>query len=195
MKRVLLIAGGTLGGLGAVLAITPPQINSTNSVGTLPSANPAIGGAQSTPAATATKSSAPLPSASATTKAKPTQKATPTQQATAQATQSATPSAAPAQTQSSGTTNVSGTYTGNAVDVGYGIVQVKITVANGKITDAQAVQAPSGRNDRYTNMSVPVLRQRTLAAQSANINGVSGASYTSYGWYTSLTSALKQAGL
>jgi uncharacterized protein with FMN-binding domain len=79
--------------------------------------------------------------------------------------------------------------------VGYGIVQVKITVANGKITDAQAVQAPNGRNDRWTNMSVPVLRQRTLAAQSANINGVSGASYTSYGWYTSLVSALKQAGL
>jgi uncharacterized protein with FMN-binding domain len=99
------------------------------------------------------------------------------------------------QTQSNTSSNVSGTYTGNAVDVGYGIVQVKITVANGKITDAQAVQAPNGRNDRYTNMSVPVLRQRTLAAQSANINGVSGASYTSYGWYTSLVSALKQAGL
>jgi uncharacterized protein with FMN-binding domain len=68
-------------------------------------------------------------------------------------------------------------------------------VVNGKITDAQAVQAPSGRNDRYTNMSVPVLRERTLAAQSANINGVSGASYTSFGWYTSLVVALKQVGL
>jgi uncharacterized protein with FMN-binding domain len=68
-------------------------------------------------------------------------------------------------------------------------------VVNGKITDAQAAQAPNGRNDRYTNMSVPVLRQRTLAAQSANSNGVSGASYTSFGWYTSLVVALKQAGL
>ena len=77
----------------------------------------------------------------------------------------------------------------------YGNVQVKITVVNGRITDAVAVKAPSGRNDRYTNMSVPVLRQRTLTAQSANINGVSGASYTSYGWYTSLVVALKQAGL
>ena len=190
MKRVLLIAGGTLGGLGAVLAITPPQINSTSSVGSLPSANPAA-------PATATTSAAPAPSAVATKKSTPTAKATTkaTAKAKAQATQSATPSAAPAQTQSSGTTNVSGTFTGNAVDVGYGIVQVKITVSNGEITDAQAVQVPTGRNDRYTNMSVPVLRQRTLAAQSANINGVSGASYTSYGWYTSLTSALKQAGL
>ena len=77
----------------------------------------------------------------------------------------------------------------------YGFVQVKITVENGKITDAQAVVAPSGRNDRYTQMSVPVLRQRTLAAQSANISGVSGASFTSYGWYTSLASALAKAGL
>jgi uncharacterized protein with FMN-binding domain len=193
MKRALLIAGGTLGGLGAVLAITPPQLTSSSSVGNLPSGNPAIGGAQSTPAATATasKTSTPVASSSATKKATPTQKATAKASASAQATQSA----APAQTQDNTSSNVSGTYTGSAVDVGYGIVQVKITVANGKITDAQAVQAPSGRNDRYTNMSVPVLRERTLAAQSANINGVSGASYTSYGWYTSLVSALKQAGL
>ena len=193
MKRALLIAGGTLGGLGTVLAITPPQLNASSSVGNLPSGNPAIGDAQPTPVATATatKSSAPVATATATKKATPTQKATASASATAQATQSA----APAQTQANTSSNVSGTFTGNAVNVGYGIVQVKITVANGKITDAQAVQAPNGRNDRYTNMSVPVLRQRTLAAQSANINGVSGASYTSYGWYTSLVSALKQAGL
>jgi uncharacterized protein with FMN-binding domain len=57
------------------------------------------------------------------------------------------------------------------------------------------VQAPNGRNDRWTQMSVPVLRQKTLAAQSANITGVSGASYTSYGWYKSLVSALSKAGL
>jgi hypothetical protein len=183
MKRALLVAGGTLGGLGAVLAITPPQITSTSSVGSMPSANPATGNVQSTPVASSAASSAA------------TKKATPTQKATAKATAQATQSAAPAQTQANTSLNVSGTFTGNAVDVGYGNVQVKITVSNGKITDAQAVQAPSGRNDRYTNMSVPVLRQRTLAAQSANINGVSGASYTSYGWYTSLTSALKQAGL
>jgi uncharacterized protein with FMN-binding domain len=90
---------------------------------------------------------------------------------------------------------VSGTFTGDSVDVRYGYVQVKITVENGKITDAQAVQAPSGRNDRWTQMSVPVLRERTLAAQSANISGVSGASFTSYGWYTSLVSALAKAGM
>jgi uncharacterized protein with FMN-binding domain len=79
--------------------------------------------------------------------------------------------------------------------VNYGNVQVQITVVNGRITDAVAVKAPSGRNDRYTNMAVPILKQQTLAAQSANIKGASGASYTSYGWAKSLQGALADAGL
>jgi uncharacterized protein with FMN-binding domain len=177
MRRALLIAGGTAGGLGAVLAITPPQISSTSTVGDMPGTS--IPTAASTPTAT----SAPTQSA------KPRQSSKPSKTQSSKPTAVATTPAAPAGK------NVNGTFTGSAVDVGYGTVQVRITVVNGKITDAQAVQAPNGRNDRYTNMSVPVLRQRTLAAQSANINGVSGASYTSFGWYTSLVVALKQAGL
>lgn len=189
MKRALLIAGGTVGGLGAVLAITPPQLSSTSSVSDMPGASiptAATPSATSTPKATSTPRQSTKPTSKATTSSKPTTKA-PTPAAVA--TTPAAPVAPPAGK------NVNGTFTGSAVDVGYGTVQVKITVVNGKITDAQAVQAPNGRNDRYTNMSVPVLRQRTLTAQSANINGVSGASYTSYGWYTSLVVALKQAGL
>ena len=155
MKRILLIAGGTVGGIGAVLAITPPQLTSTSTVSDMP-------GASIPTAATPSAVSTPKATSKATTSSKPTTKAP-------------TP-AAPVNK------SVNGTFTGSAVDVGYGTVQVKITVVNGKITDAQAVQAPSGRNDRYTNMSVPVLRQRTLTAQSANINGVSGASYTSFGF-------------
>jgi len=72
---------------------------------------------------------------------------------------------------------------------------VKITVTNGRITDAVAIQAPGGRNDRYTQMAVPILKQQTLTAQSANIKGASGASYTSYGWFKSLQGALANAGL
>jgi uncharacterized protein with FMN-binding domain len=90
---------------------------------------------------------------------------------------------------------INGTFTGPSVFVNYGNVQVKITVVNGRITDAVAVKAPSGRNDRYTNMAVPILKAQTLKAQSANIQGASGASYTSYGWYTSLQGAIAQAGL
>jgi uncharacterized protein with FMN-binding domain len=87
------------------------------------------------------------------------------------------------------------TFTGDPITMRYGIVQVKIVVQGGKIIDAQAVQVPTGSNDRYTQMSVPVLRERTIAAQSANVQAVSGASFTSYGWYTSLASAIAKAGL
>ena len=175
MKRALLIATGTVGGLGAVLAVTPPQFTSSESSSL---AMAGIGAPAVTAATPSAKASTKSPSKSTAT----TQTKTPA---------SNTPAPAPVQT----TKSVSGTFTGDSVDVRYGFVQVKITVENGKITDAIAVQAPSGKNDRYTQKSVPVLRQRTLDAQSANISGVSGASYTSYGWYTSLASALAKAGL
>jgi uncharacterized protein with FMN-binding domain len=201
MKRALLIAGGTVGGLGAVLAITPPQLTSSSS-------NLALGGGTSLPATnggatqattTATKAAPAATKAApqkvvATKKANTTTAKSATPAASASASASPTPSATHT-TAAPSTSNVNGTFTGDAINVGYGIVQVKITVSNGKITDAQAVQAPSGRNDRFTQMSVPVLRQKTLAAQSSQITGVSGASYTSYGWYKSLVSALAKAGL
>jgi uncharacterized protein with FMN-binding domain len=126
MRRALLIVGGTVGGLGAVLVITPPNLSKT----------------------------API--------------------AVDTAAQS---------------------FTGVEVGTRYGPVQVKIMVKDGKIVDAQTVQAPTGSSDRYTQMSVPVLRERTIAAQSANVQGVSGASFTSYGWSQSLASAIAQAGL
>ena len=173
-----------MGGLGAVLAITPPQLSTTSSI------NIAGGSAIGT-TGTGSSASASSPSTSKATKPAATKKATATQSA---ATQSAT--AAATTTQSTATSTVKdGTFTGPSVNVNYGNVQVKITVVNGRITDAIAVKAPSGKNDRYTNMSVPVLKQQTLKAQSANIQGVSGASYTSYGWFTSLQGALAAAGL
>jgi uncharacterized protein with FMN-binding domain len=192
MKRAILIATGTVGGLGAVLAITPPTFTSTESSSmALPGAAVDPASTASTPAAT--QSAAPTKSATAAAPAK----ATPSKSAATNNSQSQTPTATPtkAATVAPVKKAASGTFTGDSVDVRYGYVQVKITVENGKITDAQAVVAPSGRNDRWTQMSVPVLRQQTLQAQSANINGVSGASFTSYGWYTSLVSALAKAGM
>ena len=190
MKRALLIAGGTVGGLGAVLAITPPQLGSSSSINI---AGGTTSGATSTNASASASSS---PSTHTTKSAKPvaTKKATAAASASATATASATPTAATT-TAAAAPAAKSGTFTGPAIFVNYGTVQVKITVANGKITDAVAVQAPSGRNDRYTNMAVPILKQQTLAAQSANIKGASGASYTSYGWAKSLQGALADAGL
>ena len=183
MKRGLLIAGGALGGLGAVMAITPPQFSSTESL--------AIGGGAmggSTPTATATAADSPAPAATKAT-GTPSKKATASKAATPAATASA-----PA-TQSAAPQGVNGTFSGPSVNVNYGNVQVQITVKDGKIVDATALQAPSGRNDRWTNMALPILKKQTLAAQSASIQGASGASYTSYGWYTSLQGALAKAGL
>ena len=208
MKRALLIAGGTLGGLGAVMAITPPQLSSTSSMGL--SGAGAIGAstsnaatASATPAASATQSATATKSATATAtatkKATATKSATPaatkSAQASASPTQSATPAAAKTTAAAVTTKATSGTFTGPSIFVNYGNVQVQITVNNGKITDAKALVAPSGRSQRWTDMSVPTLRQQTLAAQSANIQGASGASYTSYGWYKSLQGALAKAGL
>ena len=72
-----------------------------------------------------------------------------------------------------------------------------IVVKDGKIVAASALQAPSGdsRSRSISQQAIPYLVQETLAAQSAQISGVGGASYTSNGWYTSLQSALKKAGL
>jgi len=211
MKRALLIAGGTLGGLGAVMAITPPQFSSSES---LALGAPAMGG--STPAAqvatasaTPTATDSPTPTATKTkARTKATKKATASKSATPAATASsnsnsgavATADPTPTATKTTAapapaSKGVSGTFTGPTVNVNYGNVQVQITVKDGRIVDATALQAPSGRNDRWTNMALPILKKQTLAAQGANIQGASGASYTSYGWYTSLQGALAKAGL
>jgi uncharacterized protein with FMN-binding domain len=88
-----------------------------------------------------------------------------------------------------------GRFTGNAADTRYGPVQVQIIVAGGKITDAQAVQYPqeSGRDVRINSTAVPELNQETLQAQSAQIDTVSGATYTSEGYQQSLQSAIDAA--
>ena len=200
MKRALLIAGGTVGGLGAVLAITPPQLGANDALSISgASAGVSSGTAEVAPAssssstAVATESASPKASAKATAAA--TKKASSTAQDSTANNSASTAAAATTAPAASSAKSINGSFTGPAVFVNYGTVQVKITVVNGRITDAVAVQAPSGRNDRWTNMAVPILKQQTLAAQSANIQGASGASYTSYGWYTSLQGALAQAGL
>ncbi|MET8581960.1 FMN-binding protein [Streptomyces collinus] len=85
----------------------------------------------------------------------------------------------------------SGTVTGDAAQTQYGTVQVRLTVADGKITKAEAVQAPKGGlSDQKTQLAVPKLNQEAVAAQSARIDAVSGATYTSTGYKKSLQSAL-----
>ncbi|WP_180685262.1 FMN-binding protein [Streptomyces gossypiisoli] len=85
------------------------------------------------------------------------------------------------------------TVTGTVAQTQYGPVQVRLTVSNGKITQAEAVQAPSGgQSSQVTADAVPRLNQAAVAAQSAEIDAVSGATYTSTGYKESLQSALDQ---
>jgi uncharacterized protein with FMN-binding domain len=104
---------------------------------------------------------------------------------------------APDTTSSGSGSGGDGTYTGDSVDTRWGPVQVRITVSNGKITQATAVTYPSGnRRDQEINaFALPVLEQEAVAAQSAQIDHVSGATVTSDGYLASLQSAIDQANL
>lgn len=212
-KRFALIVGGTIGGLGAVLSITPPQFGSSGGLSTGSLSGASLSGSSlsgstttSTPATTApAATTTPAPAATPTTKAstkkkKKTAAATTTTPNSAVATNSANATAAtpaPAASAPATKTAVSGTFTGDAVDTRFGAVQVRITISNGKITNVTAPQYPteSFRDQQINAQAIPWLEQQTIAAQSANIQGVGGASYTSQGFYQSLVSALSKAGM
>jgi uncharacterized protein with FMN-binding domain len=88
------------------------------------------------------------------------------------------------------------TVTGSTVNTPYGPVQVEVSLTGRKITSIKALQMPSddGRSQMLTELAVPRLTEEALAAQSAQIDAVSGASYTSQGYIQSLQSALDKAG-
>ena len=94
-----------------------------------------------------------------------------------------------------GSASAGGTFTGDVAPNRYGNVQVQISVVNGTITESTAVQAPT--NDRRSvsinNRAVPSLNTETTQAQSAKIQAISGATYTSNGYEQSLQSAIDQA--
>lgn len=115
-----------------------------------------------------------------------TSAATPTPTASA----SATPTAAASKVKD-------GSYTGSTYSTRFGNVQVKVTISGGKITDVTPLQLTNsdGRSVQISNRAAPILRQEVLAAQSAKVSNVSGATYTTQGYLSSLQSALSQAGL
>ncbi len=89
------------------------------------------------------------------------------------------------------------TVTGSVISTQWGPVQVQLTVGNGSITKVTMLQYPNGnsRDVEIANYSLPILIQETIKSQSANIDMVSGATYTSDGYVRSLQSALDQANL
>jgi uncharacterized protein with FMN-binding domain len=119
---------------------------------------------------------------------------TPTAATTATTTVATTAATAPATTvNSSGLAD--GTYTGATSTNRWGPVQVQITVSGGSITDVVALQTPNddGKSVAINSRAVPVLVSETLSAQSANVDTVSGATYTSNSYAASLQSAIDLA--
>jgi len=85
--------------------------------------------------------------------------------------------------------------TGSRFDVGYGVVQVRVTMRGHHIVNVSALSLPSGgRSSDISAYAGPQLRREALARQSARIDTVSGASYTSAGYAKSLQSALDRSG-
>lgn len=113
------------------------------------------------------------------------------------ATDSAESSGDSAEEDSTEATAGTASYTGAAASTRYGDVQVKITVTDGKITKSEVTQVPwnNGHDQRINGAAVPILNQETLDAQSADIDMVSGATFTSQGYIESLQSAIDQAHL
>lgn len=97
--------------------------------------------------------------------------------------------------QSSSSAYKDGSYTGSQADAYYGYVQVKAVISGGKITDVQFLNHPSDRQESVAinTQAMPLLKQEAIQAQSAQIDGVSGATDTSQAFIESLNAALNQA--
>jgi uncharacterized protein with FMN-binding domain len=86
-----------------------------------------------------------------------------------------------------------GRFAGPAVSERYGTVQVTITVSGGRMVDVAAVYPTGGASGQINADAIPRLREEALAAQSARIATVSGATYTSTAYRESLQAALDRA--
>jgi uncharacterized protein with FMN-binding domain len=144
--------------------------------------------ASSAPAADRGQVAAPLAAASpATNRAPRASNGTP-------AAPAAAPAASPAPGRG-GTALANGTVTGSTVQTRFGPVQVQVTIAGGKIAEITALQLPFDRqrSAEISQIVEPMLRSEALTAQSAQIDLISGATYTSDAYAQSLQSALDQA--
>lgn len=120
---------------------------------------------------------------------------TPTPLATATTTTIVNPTQAPTAVPVQKGKYKDGSYTGPVTDAFYGNVQVKAVITGGKISDVIFLQYPNDRNTsvEINSQAMPFLKQEAIQAQSAKVDGVSGATQTSRAFIQSLDSALQQA--
>ena len=215
MKRALLIAGGTVGGLGAVLAITPPQLSSTTSASSLSGSlgGPTTGGTVTTAAVTHAASPAATKSVAtkATSKASAKASTGATASASASATQSQAATPTPTVTKTTAapaTSGYSGTVTGASFAArNYGTLSATVTFSNGQISHVSASQSPSSWSQNVLPTLTPYVSSgkitveqiKTYAAEQlpcAIANSCrSQASFTATAFWSSVKSAITKAGL
>jgi uncharacterized protein with FMN-binding domain len=180
MRRLLLALAGTAAGLAAVLSFKTQGSAATS--GTVAAPQAVTQGSASAAASTGSGTS-PKPSGST---------AAGQQGGTAAAQQGGTAGA-----QQGGTAAAAGAkvLTGAVDNTSYGPMQVQVTMEGTKITDVKVLQQTNtgSLSQQIDSNAIPQLTKETLAAQSARIDAVSGASYTSAGYIKSLQSALDQA--
>jgi uncharacterized protein with FMN-binding domain len=170
MKRAPIVISATVAGLAGVLAFhtTPAKL----SLGALPAADGGQPASSTGPRASSTGRAAP--SGHRSSSGRPAATAKPASQA-------------------AGTRSA----VGSGVNYSYGVMSVKVTVSGTKILNVGIASIDDGGNPRSESIdqqAIPILEQEAMQAQSANIQGVSGASYTSAGFTQSLQSALHSLG-
>ena len=193
MKRSALVLTGTVIGLAGLLGYRTLSPTLPTFVAT---PSPSTSSSTIAPPAATTTTAAPPPKSSTTTTT-PASGST-TTQAPPTTTPPTTTTRPPATTTTTTAPTASRSATGASVNYIYGVLSVKVTVSGSKISQVKIGSINDGGNYRSVSidqMAIPQLEQQALSVQSANIQGVSGASYTSAGFRQSLQSALSKVGL
>ena len=180
MKRSVIVTSATAVGLTGVMLFHTAPVGVT--VAGLPTS---AGASTGTGATTTTPTTVPATTSTVAAAPPPKSKKSTTTTTTAPTTTT---------TANSGTRSV----TGEAVNNYFGVLSVKVTATGSKITSVTISTLQDGGNYRSQSIdqqSIPMLEQEAMHAQSANIQSISGASYTSAGFAQSLQSALKKLGL
>ena len=187
---------------GAIPSASGPTTGAPATAGTAPA------GSGASPSTTAARppTSSPAPAATSspaagTSSGSHSSAATPTTSAGSGSTSGSshpTATTSPPTTQAPTTTTTAGnrTATGQYMQYRYGDIQLKVFVTGNRITDIKTVvdDANDPQSYQINENAIPQLRQQALQAQSSNIDGVSGATYTSQAYVDSLQSALDQLG-
>ena len=195
-KRFFLITTGTIGGLGAVLAVTPPQFGGAGGLAATDQGSAPAPKKSTTPTSAAT----PQPTPTKSSNPKPSQSAPATNnQSTPTPDPTPTPTPKP---QSAAIKTVTGDpFQADEGRRSWGTVRVKVTFTDGVISSITGMQSPTSRGQMAFNRLDPYVEAQkitiaTVKSKSANaLPYVSGASYTCIAYWDSLKTAIEKAGL